>query len=26
VETRVDGATRVRGSYSAFGPGSVVNL
>jgi hypothetical protein len=26
IETRVDGATRVRGTYSAFGPGAVINL
>lgn len=26
LETRVDGAVRVRGTWSAFGPGSVINL
>jgi hypothetical protein len=26
IETRVDGATRVRGTWSAYGPGSIVNL
>jgi hypothetical protein len=26
TETRVDGATRVRGTWSAFGPGAVINL
>ena len=26
LETRVDQATRVRGNWSAFGPGSVINL
>ena len=26
IETRVDGVSRVRGTWSAFGPGSVINL
>ena len=26
METRVDGAVRVRGTYAAFGSGSVINL
>ena len=26
IETRVDGVTRVRGTYSAFGAGAVINL
>src|SRR4030095_14176232 len=26
IETRVDGVTRVRGTYSAYGSGSVINL
>ena len=26
IETRVDGVSRVRGTYSAFGPGAVINL
>ena len=26
IETRVDGVTRVRGTYSAFGTQSVINL
>ena len=26
IETRVDAATRVRGTYSAFGTGAVINL